>query len=160
MKTKEKIISEISSRLMRIINRHLALEEHPIRFSREVLLTPKEIHTIQAIGKHEHINVKELGEYFGVTKSAASQMAGKLVDKGFVNKNNPAHNNKELELSLTEPGKKAYCLHERIHEEHAADLTMRLNSLFSSREMEKASELLGVIEDAINERILSLMERE
>jgi DNA-binding MarR family transcriptional regulator len=147
-------------RLMRIINKHSSLEEQPIRFNETVVLTPREIHSIQAIGEHDRINVKELGDHFGVSKSAASQMVAKLVEKGYVRKENPADNHKELQLSLTEIGWQAFRVHERFHGKHMEDLSKRLKSEFSDSEIARTSELLGIIEDVMNKRISELLDKE
>jgi DNA-binding MarR family transcriptional regulator len=77
METKEDLIRAISKRLRSIIDKHLLMEEHPVRFDEDLLSSPKELHTIQAIGEREGINVTALASHFGVTKSAASQMAAK-----------------------------------------------------------------------------------
>ena len=156
MKNKDTAIKTLSFRLMRIINKHLAIEQLPIRFAEQVVFTPREIHTIQAVGEHKQINVKELGDYFGITKSAASQMAAKLADKGFIKKENPADNNKELQLSLTETGWAAFRAHERFHGKHMKNLTERLNSAFSVREITKAAAMLELIEELVDERMSEL----
>lgn len=157
MQTKQDIIQNISFHLMRISNKHSFIEEHPIKFDENIILTPREVHFIQTIGEHENINVKELGEYFGITKSAASQMVSKLAVKGLVIKKNPAHNNKELQLSLTEKGWKAFRAHERFHSKHMTNLTKRLSSAFSALEMKKTSALLEFIEKILDERIKKLV---
>ena len=86
METKEDMIGSISRQVMRIINKQGRIEKIPVRLEEGLEITPAEGHTIQAIGEHESINVTELGAYFGVTKSAASQIIGKLAQKGFVKK--------------------------------------------------------------------------
>jgi DNA-binding MarR family transcriptional regulator len=160
MKTKEDSIRTLSFRLMRIMIKHSALEEQPIRFGESVVLTPREVHSIQAIGEHEQINIKELGDYFGITKSAASQMATKLLKKGLIKKRNPAHNNKELQLSLTKAGWKAFYAHESFHEKHMAVLKKRLKAEFTDLEIARAAELLVAIENAFDERISDLISQE
>ena len=153
MKTKKNAIESISFHLVRIMNKHSFLEEQPIHFAADVVLTPREIHSVQAIGEHERINVKELGDYFGITKSAASQMIARLSAKGLVKKENRDGNNKELFLSLTESGWKAFNAHECFHDKHMADLTRNLSSKFTVAEMLKTSELLAIIENVLDKRI-------
>ena len=157
MKTKDKKIENLLLHLRRIMNKHSSLEEQPIRFNEMVVLTPREIHSIQAIGENELINIKELGDYFGVSKSAASQMVAKLVEKGYVRKENPTYNNKELQLTLTDIGRQAFSAHECFHGKHMEDLIKRLNSEFTKTEIARASELLGMIEDIMDKRILELI---
>lgn len=156
MKTKKNIVKTLLMQLMRIINKRSDIEECPVRFGGDVVFTPREIHSIQAIGEHEQINVKELGDYFGVTKSAASQMVTKLTGRGVVKKVNPADNNKELQLSLTEAGWEAFRAHEHFHARHMKKMTERLTSAFTEEEIEKVSGALHIIEQIIDENISEL----
>ena len=130
------------------------LEERPIAFG-EIKLTPKEIHTIEVIGKNKNINIKEVGDYFGVTKSAASQMIKKLTRKSLVKKINPPDNNKEFQLTLTQTGEKAFAIHERFHAEHAAELLDKLHK-FSFEEIDAAAKILEVIEDTVKKRMTDI----
>ncbi|MEJ2718813.1 MAG: MarR family transcriptional regulator, partial [Deltaproteobacteria bacterium] len=70
METKEDLIKELALHLMRICNVHSRIEGHLIRFDEGVEMTPKEIHTIQAIGEHQQMNVTDVAAYFRVTKAA------------------------------------------------------------------------------------------
>lgn len=152
METKEDLIAAMTRKLLRIINKHARIEELRIRFDEGVELTPKEIHTIQAIGEQKQINVTDLAAYFGVTKSAASQIVAKLAEKGFVEKRHAAHSNKELQLSLTDLGWRAFHAHERFHGKHMADLVNRL-SAFSLSQIATTSVLLEVIESVLEDRL-------
>jgi DNA-binding MarR family transcriptional regulator len=155
METKEDLIVAMTQKLMRILNKRAHIEELRVRFDEGVELTPKEIHTIQAIGEHKQINVTNLADHFGVTKSAASQIVAKLVGKGFVDKRQAAHSNKELELSLTELGWRAFQAHERFHGQHLAELVNRL-SAFSLSQIATTSVLLDVMESILEERLAQL----
>ena len=158
METKEDIIKDISQKLLRIINKHSRIEELPVHFGEGVEATPREIHTIQAIGEHKPINVTDLGSFFGVTKSAASQIVSKLAEKGFVEKGYTSYSNKELELSLTELGWRAFHAHERIHGKHMADILDHLCA-FSLEQIATTSVLLDVIENVLDERTIQLLKK-
>ncbi len=157
METKEDLIKAMASTLMRIMAKHARIEELPVRFDEGVELTPKEIHTIQTIGQQKQVNVTDLAIRSGVTKSAASQMAAKLTGKGYLEKAYADHSNKELRLSLTELGWRAFRAHERIHEKHLADLAQRLNS-FSLPQLSTTSVLLEVVEGVVEERLSQLLQ--
>lgn len=152
METKEDFIKAITRRLQRIFNKHARMEDHSIRFAEGVEMTPKEIHTIQAIGEQKETNVTGLATYFGITKSATSQMITRLTEKGFVEKEFAAHSNKELLLSLTELGWKAFQAHERLHGKHMEDLVSRLGA-FTLSQLGSASALLEVIESVLDDRL-------
>ena len=133
METKEDLIKSVSRQLMRIINKQWRIEEIPVRLEEGILVTPTESHTIQAIGESESINVTELGVRFGVTKSAASQTVAKLSKKGFVKKTVSEHSGKELQLQLTELGRRAFQAHEKCHGRHLSNSVSRLESFSLSR---------------------------
>ena len=80
-------------------------------------------------------------------------MIARLSAKGLVKKENRDGNNKELFLSLTESGWKAFNAHECFHDKHMADLTRHLSPKFTVAEMSKASELLAMIENVLDKRI-------
>lgn len=157
METKEDMVKAMSLTLMRIMAKHARIEELPVRFEEDVVLTPKEIHTIQAVGEQKNVNVTELATCSGVTKSAASQMAAKLTDQGFLRKARADHSNKEWRLSLTQRGWRAFRAHERVHERHLADLAQRLGS-FSLPQIATVSVVLEVIEGVVGERLSQLSE--
>ncbi len=152
METKEDLVKAVTRQLLRILNKHSRMEEHSIRFDEGVEMTPKEIHTVQAIGENEQINITGVAAHFGITKSAASQMVAKLVEKGFAEKELAAHSHKELQLSLTELGWRAFHAHERLHGAHMADLMNRL-SAFTLSQVATTSALVEVIESVMDDRL-------
>jgi DNA-binding MarR family transcriptional regulator len=152
METKEDFIKVMSRKLFRILNKHSRLEALPARFDEGVEVTHRELHAIQAIGENKRINITDLGACFGVTKSAASQMVSKLVKKGLVEKESSAHSNKELQLSLTDLGWRAFHFHERFHGDHMANLVDRLGA-FSLSQIATTSVLLDVLESVVDERL-------
>ena len=151
METKEDIIKDLLRKLARIIGMRSRMEALRIKYD-DLTLSPREIHTIEAIGKHKNINVKGLGDRFGVTKSAASQSVAKLERRGLVVKEPAAHSNKELRLSLTDSGWRAFHAHERHHQKHMADLVAKLET-FSLSQIATTSVLLETIEDVMDSRL-------
>lgn len=152
MKTKHDTINTICSQLLQIIKTRSQLEEKTISFDAKIKMTPKEIHTIQAIGEHKSLNVKEIGDHFEVTKSAASQMLKKLTKKGFIKKENSPHSNKELEITLTKLGERAFHAHQKFHTKHMNELVENLSN-FSVEEMITTTDLLKVIGKTVEKRL-------
>lgn len=142
----------MTGRLMRIINKHLRIEEQPIPISDEVKLTAGEIHCLQAIGINEGSNLKSISKVLGVTKSAISQMVGKLEKRGFVRKDRSPDNNKELLAFLTDSGWDAFRIHQEFHERHMHNLLERLDE-FSDPQLATTSAILAVIEIVVDERM-------
>jgi DNA-binding MarR family transcriptional regulator len=79
------------------------------------LLSPSEIHLLQAIGRNQGKKVTDIATYMGVTKGAVSQMVNKLAARNLVVKYSAAGNEKEVLLKLTSPGKKAQKGHDWHH---------------------------------------------
>ncbi len=152
MSNKKKALEGLSGKLLKVIYKHARINELPVTLSGGVELTPKEIHFLTAIGENEGINVKELGDHFGVTKSASSQMVSKLQRSGYVDKRKSPHNNKEVRLFFTGPGREIFNGLVRMRREQMEDLLCRLDR-FSLSEVEVASGLMTVIEAYVSERL-------
>lgn len=79
------------------------------------LLSPSEIHLLQAIGRNQGKKITDLATYTGVTKGAVSQMANKLAARKLAVKYSAPGNEKEVLLKLTKAGKMAQKGHDRHH---------------------------------------------
>ncbi len=107
----------IMSKFDRVVMAMESMHSPSLSFGTGVTMYRKEIHTIQAIGKNPEINITNLAELMGVTKSAASQVIKKLERKGLVRKTYVPGNAKEVILELTELGRVGYLNHEKFHME-------------------------------------------
>ena len=152
MDSKTEFIESLTWKIHRILNKFNRMEESPIPFEKGLEVTHNDIHVIQAIGDKERMNVTELGQHFGITKSAASQKTTRLARMGLVQKKKAAHNDKELHLALTQTGWRAYGLHEQHHGRNIAQIVGRL-SAFTLDQVAVASVLLDVIEGVMDERL-------
>jgi len=109
------IYEEILQKLEKVIAMMESMHTPSLSFGTGILMHTKEIHTVQAIGRHPGINVTRLAEYTGVTKGAVSQTLNKLVRKGLVRKTHPPGNVKEVVLELTNLGQIGFQNHEKFH---------------------------------------------
>ena len=155
MNSKTETLRHMTGRLLRIINKHSRIEELPVSISDDIKLTSREIHCLQAIGQNEGENLKTIATILGVTKSAISQMVGKLVKRGFVRKNQAPDNDKELLVVLTDSGWEAFRRHQEFHERHMHNLLEKLDE-FSDPQLATASAILAVIETVVDERMAEL----
>lgn len=109
----------IYEQLMQILDEVLTKVEllhTPSRdFGTGVPIYRKEIHTLQAIGRHPRINITALAEHMGVTKGAVSQTVAKLIKKGMVRKTYAKGSKKEVILGLTNLGWIGFHNHEKFH---------------------------------------------
>ncbi len=155
MSDKDDLIKAAIRRLIQITNKYSRIETLPIQVDDDIEISTKEIHTIQAVGEKKQTNVTELAAHFGVTKSAASQLIGKLAKKGLIEKGFAPHSNKELELSLTDLGWKAFRAHERFHGDDLAELIERL-SVYPLNQVAILLVLLEAIDEIMDERLKAI----
>ena len=143
-------MTNVLNALQDLVRIQARIEDTPLSYEADVRLTPREIHTIQAIGDREGINVKNLGNHFGVTKSASSQLVSRLADRGFVDKRPAPDNNKEIRLVLTDKGRLAQRVHELTHARYLDDLAHRLER-FSKAELETVASFLATVRTCMTE---------
>ena len=115
MKDATTVYEEILHKLEKVIVMTESMHTPSLSFGTGVLMHAKEIHTVQAIGRHSGINVTKLAEKAGVTKGAVSQTINKLVKKGLVRKTHLPGNDKEVVLELTDTGEIGFKNHEKFH---------------------------------------------
>jgi DNA-binding MarR family transcriptional regulator len=128
------------------------IEAMPIQVDSETQVSTREAHTIKAVGENQNMSVTQLAGHFGITKSGASQMVKKLINKGFLLKRQAAHSNKEFELSLTPTGWQVFEAHERAHGE---DLNKLISGLapFSISQIATLSVLLESFKEVMENRL-------
>ena len=152
MEDKRELIKSTIRELLRISAMYGQIEAMPIRVDSKTEISTREAHMIQAVGENRNMSVTQLADHFGITKSGASQMVKKLVNKGFILKRQAAHSNKEFELSLTPMGWQAFEAHEQAHGE---DLDKLVNGLasFSISQIATLSVLLESFSEIMEKRI-------
>jgi DNA-binding MarR family transcriptional regulator len=156
--TKEDLIKATIQQLLRVARKYSRIEELPIQINKGLEVTTREAHVIQAVGERTQISVTGLASYFGITKSAASQMVAKLAKKGFLEKQQAPHSNKELQVSLTQLGWQAFHAHELFHGKDMTNLVEQL-SAFSLSQIATISVLLEAIGGVMDERLAHLPEK-
>ncbi|MCX7708389.1 MAG: MarR family transcriptional regulator [Clostridia bacterium] len=150
MKDQQKL-QNIAQQFSRVINKYNAWEKIPRKYGTEELLYRAEIHTIEAIGLKQRVNVTELAQYLGITKGAVSQMIDKLVKKGFVNKQMIPTGENEVTLELTEKGMQAYQGHSNYHSELYERITSQVDDVMEAQ-LEGFSGILDMIEQFIDKK--------
>jgi DNA-binding MarR family transcriptional regulator len=135
----------------KVMNKYNKSEKKPRYYGTTDLLYRAEVHTIDAIGRNNKINVTELAAYLGITKGAVSQMVDKLIKKDMVNKKMVSNNENEVSLELTEKGTLVYKGHEEYHKEFYAEISKRLNYL-SDENVETFFDILSELESFLDKR--------
>ena len=101
--------------LMNVAKIYMQWHDRKQSFDIDEKLCRAEIHTIQAIGNNEGINITQLAKLFAVTKPTMSEKVKKLSKLKLIEKQKNPENNKEIHLVLTAKGKAAYESHEKKH---------------------------------------------
>ncbi|HSN94503.1 MAG TPA: MarR family transcriptional regulator [Anaerolineaceae bacterium] len=77
-----------------------------LRFNQERNLTAPQVNSLIFIGRLGHSSVNDLAKRWGVTKAAASQIADKMVDQGWIDRTENPHDRRSRDLTLTPAGSK------------------------------------------------------
>lgn len=108
-------VDDLCELFRQVVNKYIEFDKIPYSYGIDQKLHHSEVHTIEAIGKHDKINITKLAQYQNVTKGAVSQMVRRLVKKNLVIKSVSPETENEVALSLTEDGKKVYRNHQDFH---------------------------------------------
>ncbi len=88
---------------LKILHAYSAIEKKPKDLGTGDLLYVTEIHAISTIGKNPEINLTQLADMTGVTRSAISQTVKRLISKRYIARYN-TRNKKEINLRLSDKG--------------------------------------------------------
>ena len=86
---------------------------------------------------HKHLQIKQIAEYLGISKSAASQMVESLAKKELVSRTIDPKDRRIAYISLTDRGRQVF---KKMHKLKFAGLRSRLDSL-STNELNTLSDL-------------------
>lgn len=142
----------LSALMERTIHKYNQTENRQRSYGTDLTFSRVEIHTIEAIGNIEDINITRLAAYQGITKGAASQMIYKLVDKGAVKKSVSPNSDTEVRLELTDIGQKAYGGHKEFHKASNEKLFVMLRDM-PDELYEKMEEVLYMFDDMLDEKL-------
>lgn len=124
-------------------------EKMSIELENNERLYPSEFHIIEAVGNNRANKVTELSQKFHITKGAVSQVVNKLHDKGFINKERNKDFGKEIVLSLSEKGQRAFEIQNKMHKKMEKEFVSYLES-FSPEQINSFVQILAKIEDYID----------
>lgn len=123
-------------------------ESRPRDFGTGDLLYSSEIHTLCMIGENANINLTELAEKLGISKSGVSKFIKKILKKGLITKGKQGDNKKEVVFNLTEKGLIAYWGHKKFDEEVFASIHETLAS-FDDQQVEFLESFLSKLTSEI-----------
>ncbi|MGI5092123.1 MarR family transcriptional regulator [Treponema socranskii] len=136
---------ELTAKIQYRIN---ANDKKAKRFGTAHLLYQSEIHFIESIGLSGGYCASELSKKLGITSGAVTQVADKLLKKKLIRKYKKAENKKNVYITLTKEGVRAYKNHEKFHEGFNKKLTAYLSSL-SKKEFSAIARLAELVNENI-----------
>ncbi len=110
-------------------------ESTPRKYGTDDVLYEVESHTIDMIGKNEHIGVTEIARRMHKSKSAVSQIVNRLMKKGYLLKMPNPESQREVRLILTETGMKVFRYHESFDALSYQEILNNLND-FSDQDFQ------------------------
>lgn len=95
---------------------------------REQGLTLPQTHTLEILGIHGALPMKELAARMGVTTGTLTVLVDRLEDKQLVVRRPHEHDRRSILVALTERGQTQYEEHDRLHRRLTGDLTADLTA--------------------------------
>ena len=135
--------------ILRITKKFNELEKMSIDIGSDEKLYPSELHVIDSVANNYGNSVTEMSKKFGITKGAVSQVVNKLFDKGFLKKDKKHGNAKEIVLSLTEKGWKAFYIMDEVHKQMEEGFFGYMEGI-EEEKLESFIEIMGKIEEFID----------
>lgn len=148
MTRKENEFRSVICQLSRVVDGFSRLEAKPCNFGCRHTLHCVEIHLIEAIGLAGSTNVTDLAQRLKVTKGAVSQKISRLCKMKLICKHQDEADRRNVSISLTEEGKKAFRGHEEFHREFFQAFATD-NKSFSLQELAAFKKALSQMESSI-----------
>lgn len=108
--------------LSNTFNAVLRIEEQSISSRLTQGLTIAELHTLVAIGLHEKNPMKVVAKRLNIRVASLTAAINKLEAKGFVERYRSEKDRRQVLVSLTMRGRKAFRAHERFHKKLVDDV--------------------------------------
>ena len=89
-------------------------------------LSPAQMHTIEVIGHHQDMMMRELAGRLGITTGTLTVAIDRLESLGMVRRKPHERDRRSYLVVLTAEGKKMYEQHNRYHEEFTQDISHKL----------------------------------
>lgn len=131
-------VSDLSQKFMEFYDKLSSWEHSVVKDSG---LSPAQMHTIEVIGHHKNLMMRELADRLGITTGTLTVAVDRLEKLGMVKRKPHQHDRRSWLIVLTEQGKAMYEQHNRYHEE----LTQEISHELSDHEIETLTRLIGRI---------------
>lgn len=93
---------------------------------KETGYTLAQIHTIEVLGYHGAMRMKELAKKLGITTGTLTVQIEKLVKAGLIERCAHPEDRRAIVVTLTDQGKQIYAHHNQLHLDLVKDLTRHI----------------------------------
>ncbi|WP_027721871.1 MarR family winged helix-turn-helix transcriptional regulator [Maridesulfovibrio zosterae] len=90
-------------------------------------LTLSQMHTLEVLGIHESIRMKELAKHMGITTGTLTVLVDRLEEKKYVCRIPNQTDRRSILVELTESGQKMFEEHDRLHLRLIEEITTDLS---------------------------------
>lgn len=104
---------EFARQFFEMLSAITAEQKTPKEYYGDKLLYRAEVELLEKIELYPNLNVSKLSNLLNVTKSAVTQICGKLIDKGLIEMYKDPKNKKEKYFRLTQQGKDIWLKHQK-----------------------------------------------
>ena len=104
-------------------------------------LSPTQMHTIEVIGHHQNLMMKELADRLGITTGSLTVAVDRLEKLDMVKRMPHEHDRRSWLIALTDQGKAMYEQHHKYHEEFTREISHDL----TNKEIELFTQLMARI---------------
>ncbi|GLO63253.1 transcriptional regulator [Vibrio sp. MACH09] len=87
-----------------------------------------QVHTIEVLGNHGSMRMKELADKLGITTGTLTVQVEKLVQAGMIERCPHENDRRSIVVVLTEDGQQLHQHHNELHLKLTQDLTRHVNS--------------------------------
>ena len=109
-------IKVMDAAMVQLCNYDRSINERRRDYGCKIEMTPREIHTLEAIHNHPELNATQLAESIGLQKGTFSKLARRLEGWDLIQRHQQGDNRKAVFFRVTELGRAAYDGHYRFHE--------------------------------------------
>ncbi|WP_413701280.1 MarR family winged helix-turn-helix transcriptional regulator [Psychromonas sp. KJ10-10] len=94
---------------------------------KELHLSLAQVHTIEVLGNHNAMRMRELADKLGITTGTLTVQVDKLVNTGFIERQPHHSDRRSILVKLTESGQNIYKQHNDLHLALTQDITAKLD---------------------------------
>jgi DNA-binding MarR family transcriptional regulator len=118
-------VSDLSQKFMEFYDKLSSWEHSVVKDSG---LSPAQMHTIEVIGHHKNLMMRELADRLGITTGTLTVAVDRLEKLSMVKRMPHEHDRRSWLIVLTEKGKQMYEQHNKHHEEFTQEIAHDLTN--------------------------------